>query len=74
MSAATHSASGHGAVPNYFVPSPSRHPAMAALGLTTHMSALRQAGLKPMLLAALLFIWLIVGGAGINQVVQHLFG
>lgn len=48
--------------------------AMAALGLTTHMSALRQAGLKPMLLAALLFIWLIVGGAGINQVVQHLFG
>ena len=33
MSAATHSASGHGAVPNYFVPSPSRHPAMAALGL-----------------------------------------
>ncbi|WP_238484853.1 YeiH family protein [Rahnella bonaserana] len=48
--------------------------AMAALGLTTHMSALRQAGLKPMLLAAILFIWLIVGGAGINQLVHHLFG
>ena len=29
MSAATH----HGPTPYYFVPSPSRHPAMAALGL-----------------------------------------
>jgi len=48
--------------------------AMAALGLTTHVSALRQAGLKPILLAAILFIWLIVGGAGINAGVQHLFG
>ncbi|MBU9827395.1 YeiH family protein [Rahnella perminowiae] len=48
--------------------------AMAALGLTTHISALRQAGLKPMLLAAVLFIWLIVGGAGINQLVQQLLG
>lgn len=48
--------------------------AMAALGLTTHISALRQAGLKPMLLAAILFVWLIAGGAGINELVQHLFG
>jgi len=48
--------------------------AMAALGLTTHISALRQAGLKPMLLAAILFVWLIAGGAGINQLVQYLFG
>ncbi|MDN5681855.1 MAG: putative sulfate exporter family transporter, partial [Ewingella sp.] len=48
--------------------------AMAALGLTTHVSALRQAGLKPILLAAVLFIWLIVGGAGINGLVQHFFG
>ena len=40
--------------------------AMAALGLTTHVSALRQAGVKPLLLAALLFIWLIVGGIAIN--------
>lgn len=47
--------------------------AMAALGLTTHISALRQAGLKPILLAALLFVWLIVGGAGINELVHHLF-
>src|SRR5471030_1673575 len=47
--------------------------AMAALGLTTHISALRQAGIKPILLAAVLFIWLIVGGAGINDLVQRLF-
>ncbi|VEA68567.1 Uncharacterised protein [Serratia rubidaea] len=47
--------------------------AMAALGLTTHISAVRQAGVKPILLATLLFIWLIVGGGVINQAVQHLF-
>ncbi len=46
--------------------------AMAALGLTTHFSALRIAGLKPLLLAALLFAWLMVGGAGINQLVYRL--
>lgn len=46
--------------------------AMAALGLTTHLSAVRQAGVKPMLLATLLFIWLIIGGAAINQLVHHL--
>lgn len=40
--------------------------AMAALGLTTHVSAIKQAGVKPILLATLLFIWLIVGGAVIN--------
>jgi uncharacterized integral membrane protein (TIGR00698 family) len=40
---------------------------MAALGLTTHLSAIRRAGLKPLLLAALLFAWLIVGGALINR-------
>ena len=43
--------------------------AMAALGLTTHASAIRQAGLKPLLLGALLFAWLIVGGAFINRTV-----
>lgn len=40
--------------------------AMAALGLTTHVSALRQAGAKPMLLAVLLFAWLLLGGMVIN--------
>ena len=41
--------------------------AMAALGLTTHVSALRQAGLKPLLLAALLFAWLVLGGFAIQH-------
>lgn len=43
--------------------------AMAALGLTTHVSAIRRAGIKPLLLAALLFAWLIAGGAGITRLV-----
>ncbi|VTR35669.1 Uncharacterised protein [Serratia fonticola] len=46
--------------------------AMAALGLTTHISAVRQAGVKPILLATLLFVWLIIGGGAINLLVQHL--
>lgn len=45
--------------------------AMAALGLTTHISAVRQAGVKPILLATLLFVWLIVGGGAINLLVQY---
>ena len=47
--------------------------AMAALGLTTHMSAIRRAGIKPLLLAGMLFCWLIAGGAAINHVVASLF-
>lgn len=47
--------------------------AMAALGLTTHISAVRQAGVKPILLATILFVWLVFGGAAINQLVQNLF-
>jgi uncharacterized integral membrane protein (TIGR00698 family) len=40
--------------------------AMAALGVTTHVSAIRSAGIKPLALAALLFAWLIAGGFLIN--------
>lgn len=40
--------------------------AMAALGVTTHISALKKAGAKPLLMALVLFIWLIVGGGAIN--------
>lgn len=47
--------------------------AMAALGLTTHIRAVREAGVKPILLATLLFIWLIVGGGAMNLLVQHFF-
>jgi uncharacterized integral membrane protein (TIGR00698 family) len=44
--------------------------AMAALGLTTHLSALRAAGPKPLWLAAALSGWLIIGGAAINMLVS----
>jgi uncharacterized integral membrane protein (TIGR00698 family) len=43
--------------------------AMGALGLTTHVGAIRRAGMKPMLLGAVLFIWLVAGGALINSAV-----
>ncbi|AKL11150.1 TPA: YeiH family protein [Kluyvera intermedia] len=46
--------------------------AMAALGLTTHISALKKAGAKPLLMALALFVWLIVGGGAINLLVHHL--
>lgn len=46
--------------------------AMAALGLTTHVSAIRKAGVKPLVLAAILFVWLICGGAFINSIVTNL--
>ncbi|MEX9250987.1 YeiH family protein [Pseudenterobacter timonensis] len=46
--------------------------AMAALGITTHVSALKKAGAKPLLMALLLFIWLIVGGGAINLAVHSL--
>jgi uncharacterized integral membrane protein (TIGR00698 family) len=46
--------------------------AMAALGLTTHASAIRKAGVKPLMLAAVLFAWLILGGAAINSLVSML--
>lgn len=48
--------------------------AMAALGLSTHLSAIRKAGVKPMLLAMILFVWLVVGGALINRWVPMLVG
>jgi len=47
--------------------------AMAALGLTTRAAAMRAAGLKPLALGALLFAWLVVGGAAINLGVAHAF-
>nr|WP_315298503.1 YeiH family protein [Raoultella terrigena] len=46
--------------------------AMAALGLTTHVSALKKAGAKPLLMALVLFVWLIVGGGAINLAVHAL--
>jgi uncharacterized integral membrane protein (TIGR00698 family) len=46
--------------------------AMAALGLRTHVGAIRHAGLKPILLASLLFLFLVTGGYVINRVVSAL--
>ena len=45
--------------------------AMAALGLRTHIGAIRQAGVKPLLLAAALFIFLLIGGYAVNWMVTH---
>jgi uncharacterized integral membrane protein (TIGR00698 family) len=47
--------------------------AMAALGVGTHVAAIRTAGIKPLMLAALLFAWLIFGGLAINAAVSALF-
>ena len=40
--------------------------AMFALGLTTRLSAIKQAGVKPLILGAMMFAWLIIGGGLIN--------
>ncbi|MGE6794794.1 YeiH family protein [Psychrobacter okhotskensis] len=40
--------------------------AMFALGLTTHLGAIKQAGVKPLILGAIMFAWLILGGGLIN--------
>ncbi|GAC31259.1 YeiH family protein [Paraglaciecola polaris] len=46
--------------------------AMVALGLRTHIGAIRQAGLKPLLLAGCLFLFLIVGGYTLNLAISTL--
>lgn len=48
--------------------------AMAALGVSTRAGALRQAGIKPLLLAFVLFAWLVIGGASINRLVMTWLG
>ena len=37
--------------------------AMFALGLTTHLSAIKQAGIKPLILGAMMFAWRSLVGA-----------
>jgi uncharacterized integral membrane protein (TIGR00698 family) len=46
--------------------------AMAALGLRTHLKAVRQAGVRPLLLAMTLFLFLVVGGYGVNRLVTSI--
>jgi uncharacterized integral membrane protein (TIGR00698 family) len=48
--------------------------AMAGLGLSTQVRALRKAGARPMLLALALFAWLVAGGAWINRIVEAALG
>ncbi|EGI76744.1 YeiH family protein [Hylemonella gracilis] len=48
--------------------------AMVALGLTTHAGAIRRAGMKPLLLAGVLFAWLLIGGALINATAHRALG
>jgi uncharacterized integral membrane protein (TIGR00698 family) len=45
--------------------------AMASLGFTTRIAAMRRAGIKCLALAAILFIWLTAGGAAINWAVSR---
>jgi uncharacterized integral membrane protein (TIGR00698 family) len=46
--------------------------AMAALGLRTQVSAIRAAGIKPLLLGTCLFFFLVAGGLAINLTVHGL--
>lgn len=47
--------------------------AMGALGLTTQFSAIKNAELKPLLLAAVVFFWLVFGGVSINIIATALW-
>ena len=46
--------------------------AMTALGLTTHVSAIKKAGVKPLLLGVMLFVWLVFGGLAVNLFMQSI--
>jgi uncharacterized integral membrane protein (TIGR00698 family) len=46
--------------------------AMSALGLTTRAAAIARAGPRPLLLALVLFGWLVVGGAAVNRAVAFI--
>ncbi len=46
--------------------------AMAALGLTTKAGQLKNAGLKPLLLGLVVFLWLIIGGGLVNLLLWKL--
>lgn len=46
--------------------------AMAALGVSTRVGAIRQAGAKPLVLALILFAWLVIGGAILNHWVMSI--
>lgn len=45
--------------------------AMTALGMGTHVSKFKQSGLRPVLLAAILFLWLLVFGYFLTVFINH---
>lgn len=47
--------------------------AMAALGLSTRIRQLMNAGTRPFLLGLMLFAWLVLGGGAINWLAHHFF-
>ena len=48
--------------------------AMFALGLGTHWQSIRQAGVRPLLLAGMLALWLLLGGGTLSYLALRLFG
>ncbi|MDG6882372.1 Uncharacterised protein [Phocoenobacter uteri] len=44
--------------------------AMSALGLTTRIESVKQAGVKPFILGTLVLVWLVVGGFIVNLAIQ----
>lgn len=48
--------------------------AMAALGVSTRVGSIREAGVRPLLLAACLFFWLVIAGAFVNRSFHALIG
>jgi uncharacterized integral membrane protein (TIGR00698 family) len=48
--------------------------AMAALGLRTHVGEIRRAGIRPLLLAATLFVFLVLGGYAVNRLITQWLG
>ncbi len=48
--------------------------AMGALGLRTHAGEIRRAGLRPLLLAATLFVFLMLGGYAVNRIITQWMG
>lgn len=48
--------------------------AMAGLGISTQLSSIKAAGVKPLLLGSTIFIYLIFGGGCINLIIRHILG
>jgi uncharacterized integral membrane protein (TIGR00698 family) len=48
--------------------------AMAALGLSTQVASVRHAGVRPLVLAACLFCWLVIAGAFVNRGIDAALG